>query len=249
MPKADPLSPAREILGEIPAAKLQSWLDWRCGLAMLWKFGTWREAPQPGKSSQLETGHKRDFMEGKKNSLVFIGFVSAALTLAATLAVFKMFPSHVGSQSAPPLPWNEAPIKATYVGSQLTEADKDHATLSLSYDLDNNADFDYRLANGSGVVILSRLQSDGSLNQQEAMRLGYPVFLPARQRARIAIEITEPFAWPTSDDPSYVDQLRDFVKQRLKAAGEFVVFDEEHHQQFTLPCAWEELQDVAQASN
>lgn len=186
-------------------------------------------------------------MEGKKNSLVFIGFLSAALTLAGTLAVFRMFPSHSGSQS--PKPWNEAPIKATYVGSQLTEADKDHATLSLSYDLDNNAELDYRFEKGSGVVILSRMQSGGSLNQQEVMRLGYPAFLPSRQRARISIEITEPFAWPASDDPSYVDKLRDFVKQRLAAVGEFVVFDEEHHQQFTLPCAWEELQDVAQASN
>jgi hypothetical protein len=75
------------------------------------------------------------------------------------------------------------------------------------------------------------------------------VFVPARQSARIAVEVTQPFAWPREDDPAYVSKLRDFVKERLASAEEFVVFDEASRCRVELPSAWEELQDTAQASN
>jgi hypothetical protein len=87
------------------------------------------------------------------------------------------------------------------------------------------------------------------LSQEEPVRLSYPVFVPARQSARIAVEVTQPFAWPREDDPAYVSKLRDFVKERLANAEEFVVFDEASHCRVELPSAWEELQDAAQASN
>lgn len=183
-------------------------------------------------------------MDWKKSAPVIVG--SLGLTLSILAAVFALTPTH--SRREPPKLWTEAAIKATYVGSQLIELDKLHAQLSLSYDLDNNTALDYRFADGAGVIIMSRLLSDGSLNQQEVVRLSYPVFLPARQRARIALEVTKPFEWPAFDDPSYLDKLRDFVKQRLINIGEFVLFDENHHQRFELPSAWEELQDASQAS-
>jgi len=84
--------------------------------------------------------------------------------------------------------WNQEAIKATYVASQLKELDKTHSILTLSYDLENDTDSDYRLNAGPDVVIQSRLKSGGSLSQQEPLRLSYPVFLPARQHARLAIE-------------------------------------------------------------
>lgn len=183
-------------------------------------------------------------MNWKKNAHVIVGLLAVGITLLVLATVFALTPKH--PQSRPPQPWTKAAIKATYVGSQLMEVDKAHAQLSLSYDLDNNTDLDYRFDDGAGVVIMSRLLSDGSLNQQEVVRLSYPVFLPARQRARIAIEVTKPFEWPPFDDPSYLDNLRDFVKQRLVNIGEFVLFDENHRQRFELPSGWEELQDVSQ---
>lgn len=145
--------------------------------------------------------------------------------------------------------WNQEAIKGTYVASQLRELDKTHSSLLLSYDLTNFTDLDYRLAEGPGLAIVSRLKADGSLSQEEPIHLSYPVFLPARQRARIAIEIARPFSWPVRDDPSYDDKLRDFVRQRLAAVGEFVLFDESSLCQIELPGAWRELQDKAQASN
>lgn len=212
---------------------------------MLCNFRNAASFAAPGNRRNLDRRQLK-FHGGETNPLMFIALLSVAVALLVVLKVLKML-FLMGSES--PKPWNKAPIKATYVTSRLTPTDKDHATISLSYDLDNNTDFDYRFASGSNVLILGRLRSDGSLNQQEAMRLGYPVFLPAGQRARISIEITEPFAWPTPDDAWYLDKLRYFVKERLEAVGEFVVFDEERHQQFTLPWAWEELQGATQASN
>lgn len=184
-------------------------------------------------------------MKWTKRALV-ITALSVGLALSIILISVRMASSH--SRSEPPRPWKEAPIKAMYVGSQLVEVDKGRARVSLSYDLDNNAELDYRLADGSGVVIMSRLLSDGSLDQQDVMRLSYPVLLPSRQRVRITIEITKPFEWPSFDDPSYLDKLRDFVKQRLVNVAEFVLFDETDHQHFELPSAWEELQHASQSS-
>ena len=157
--------------------------------------------------------------------------------------LFKGSPSDTSNKS-----WNAEAIKASYIASQLKETDKTRSTFILSYDLENKTDLDYRLDAGPGVVILSRLEADGSLSQQEPVRLSYPVFLPAKQHARLAIEIVQPFAWPTADNPAYIDKLREFVKQRLANVHEFVLFDQTSRTEVKLPGVWQELQDTAQAS-
>lgn len=143
--------------------------------------------------------------------------------------------------------WNKRAVTAKYVGSQLLELDRGRSSLVLSYDLENNTDLDYRLAESPGVVVMRRLKSDESLSQEESMRVKYPVFLPARQTARMLIEITKPFSWPEKDDPEVVGKLKDFVKQRLANAEGFVLFDEASRCQIELPGAWEELQAAAQS--
>jgi hypothetical protein len=144
-------------------------------------------------------------------------------------------------------PWNQRAVTAKYVGSQLIQLDKGHSSLTLSYDLQNNTDLDYRLAEGPGVVVMRRLKSDGSLSQEESVHVKYPVFLPAMQNARMVIEITKPFSWPEKEDPQVVAKLRDFVKQRLSNAEGFVLFDEASRCQVELPGAWEELQAATQS--
>ena len=166
--------------------------------------------------------------------------------LTGVLTVGGRAPHRV--ENGAPKPWNGKAFKANYVGSQLKERDKTFATLTLSYELENRTDVDYHLAEGPGLVIVKKLVSGGGLSQEERVRLSYPAFLPARQGARIAIEITQPFAWPHEDDPAHEDKLRGFVKQRLSNVGEFVLFDEASRCQLELPSAWDELQDSAQAS-
>ena len=148
-----------------------------------------------------------------------------------------------------PPKWNQKTISAGYVRTELKEIDKTRSSVIISYDLENNTDSDYRLTESPGLVILSRLKSDGSFSQEQPIRLSYPVFLPARQHARLAIEITQPFNWPSEDDSTYLDKMRNFVKQRLENVGEFVLFDQTNHWQLELPSGWEQLQDSQQAGD
>ena len=157
--------------------------------------------------------------------------------LKFSLPVLKPAPDEPGKG------WSREGIKATYMATQLREVDKTHSALVLSYDLNNLTDVDFRLAEGSGVVIMRRLNSGGSLSQEEPIRLGYPVFLPAKQRARLAIEISQAFTWPVQNDARYEEKLKEFVKQRLSGVHGFVLFDEASHSQIDLPAAWPELQD------
>jgi hypothetical protein len=181
----------------------------------------------------------------RKRLLIAGGFAVAVLTLVLGLEVGG---TAIKRREGAVKPWNDKVFKVNYVGSQLKERDKAFATLRLSYDVENVTDVDYHLAEGPGLVIVRKLASGGGLSQEEPVRLSYPVFVPARQSARLAVEVTQPFTWPPEDDPAYVSKLREFVKQSLANAEEFVVFDEASHCQLELPSAWEELQDMAQAS-
>jgi len=181
----------------------------------------------------------------KRNFLVIATLSGGLVLLTIFMTGTAAFKSRYAEASKS---WNREAIKATYVTTQLKETDKAHSTLVLSYDLENNTDSDYRFDDGPGVVILGRLKADGSLSQQEPIRLSYPVFLPTKQHARLAIEITERFAWPPQEDPAYIDKLREFVKQRLANIGEFVLFDQANHAQVTLPDEWKELQEAAGTS-
>ena len=179
-----------------------------------------------------------------RKQLLIIATSTAVLLLLAILTLggplFKKPPQEARTG------WNRDGIKASYVAAQLREVDKAHSSLVLSYDLKNLTDLDYRLSDGAGVVIMSRLKGDGSLSQEESIHLSYPVFLPARQRARLAIEISRAFAWPR-EDSHYEEKLKEFVKQRLGSVRGFVLFDEASHSQIDLPAAWPELQGQTQA--
>ena len=145
--------------------------------------------------------------------------------------------------------WNQGTISAGYIGSQLRAIDKTRASLVISYDLENNTDLDYRLTDGPNVVILSRLKSDGSYSQDQPIRLSYSVFLPAKEHARLAIEITQPFNWPSDRDSGGIEKLRNFVRQRLQNVGEFVLFDQANHRQLELPSGWDQLEEMSGESN
>jgi hypothetical protein len=181
-----------------------------------------------------------------KKALVIGVSAGAGLFLVLLLIHGAAFKS---SPVKPPGSWHQNAIRATYVGSQLRQIDKTLAGLFLSYDLDNNTDRDYRLADAPGVVIMSRLKSDHSLSQEELIRLSYPAFLPVNQRVRIAIAISYPFVWPAPGDPALENKLKDFVKQRLAKVEEFVLFDEVSRCQVELPSAWQELERDAGVKN
>lgn len=195
------------------------------------------ELPSPGRRAEVSW----------KDVLWVVGSAGAALLgislVTGNSTLFKRPPR------VEPAAWNQGTINAGYIGSQLREIDKTRASLVISYDLENNTDSDYRLADGPSVVILSRLKSDGSYSQDQPIRLSYPVFLPARQHARLAVEITQPFNWPSDTDSGSIEKLRSFVKQRLQNVGEFVLFDEANHRQLELPSGWDQLEEMSEESD
>ena len=167
------------------------------------------------------------------NKLPLLGFL-VVLALAAVIRYTRS--SGPGSKT-----WNSGAITATYVGTQLRQLDSGNAALYLAYEVQNHTDSDYRLADGSQALVMTRLRADGSLSSQQQVKLSYPTFLPARQRARVALEILSPFSWPGETDAAFQDKLRDFVNQRLADAQSFVLFDQPDRFQIEFPSGWQEL--------
>jgi hypothetical protein len=170
-----------------------------------------------------------------KNKLPLLGFF---LALALTALIFYL---RSGSGGATPKAWNPNAITANYVGAQLRQLDSGNAALYLAYEVTNHTDSDYRLADGPAALVMSRLRADGSLSSQQPVRLSYPTFLPARQRARVALEVPSAFGWPDDNDAAFQDKLRDFVNQKLLDVQAFVLFDQADRFEIEFPGGWQEL--------
>jgi hypothetical protein len=168
-----------------------------------------------------------------------------AFVVVSVLAVWSIKQS-VGRRNAP---WDSGAITATYMGTQLRETSGSDAALFLAYELTNNTDKDYRLSDGPGSVVMSRIKPDGSLSSQETIQLTYATFLPAHQRARIALEIQRPFLWPADNDPLLSNKLSAFVAERLGNVEEFVLFDQADRCEIDFPSAWQRLESASQADN
>jgi hypothetical protein len=169
-----------------------------------------------------------------KRTLPLLSFLAAA----ALTSVIWLYVDPTGKS---PKPWNSSAITASYVGAQLRELDSGNAALYLAYEVQNHTDSDYQLADGPGALVMSRLRADGSLSSQQWVRLSYPTFLPARQRARVALEVPSPFSWPPDGDAAYQDKLRDFVNQKLLDVEAFVLFDQADRFDIEFPSGWQEL--------
>jgi hypothetical protein len=154
-------------------------------------------------------------------------------------------PAQAPAASAAPV-WNASAVQSSFAGVQVKEVDATHAALIFSYDLDNNTDVDYRLAKGPATVVMTRLKSSGSVSSEEPVELDNSVFLPARNRTRIAVEVTRNFNWPTGlpgtqIGPVNQEKFRDLVAQEVANLSGFVVFDQATHFQIELPGGWPEL--------
>jgi len=171
------------------------------------------------------------------NKLPLLAFL---LSLVLTAAI--LYARRSGST---PKPWNSSAITATYVGAQLRELDSGNATVYLAYEVQNHTDSDYQLADGPRALVMSRLRTDGSLSSQEQVRLSYPTFLPAQQRARIALEIPSAFNWPADNDPAFQDRLRDLVNQKLTEVQAFVLFDQADRFEIEFPSGWQDLKTAS----
>ena len=180
-------------------------------------------------------------------TLVIFSLVVACLLVLVVFVLPRTPPNEPVQTPAAVAPvWNSSAIQSSFAGVQVKEVDATHAALIFSYDLDNNTDVDYRLAKGPATVVMTRLKSSGSVSSAEPVELDSSVFLPARNRTRIAVEITRNFNWPTGlpgaqIGPVNQEKFRSLVAQEVANLSGFVVFDQATHFQIELPGGWQEL--------
>jgi hypothetical protein len=172
-----------------------------------------------------------DMDQWKKIAAIAAGsfvFLLLVIVVSARLA-------HAPSPPAPASPWNSDAIESTLSGVRVKEIDPTHAAVMLFYDLDNRTDTDYRLANGPDVVIMSRIPSDGSLVSDQQVSLDAAAFVPARNRTRVAVEMSRPFDWPRQNDAVAESQIRQLVAAQISGVEGFVVFDRAARYEIELP--------------
>jgi hypothetical protein len=182
---------------------------------------------------------------GKKFGIA--GAIIAVALLAATLASGRF--SGLLSPARPKNTWNSEAIYATFAGVQVREIDSSKAALVFFYDLDNKTDADYQLAQGPNLVIMSRLKSNSSLSAEEPFVLASSAFIPARNRTRVAVEVTHPFAWPQDTDNGSPEKFRNFLQSETANISGFVLFDQPSRYQIELPGGWKDVQQVPTAAS
>jgi hypothetical protein len=174
-------------------------------------------------------------------------WTAAAVCLLAAGAITWAY-HRVQSAGDAPNAWNSAAIHGTLSAIRVRELDPTHAAVIFFYDLENRTDNDYRLASGPNVVIMSRLQSSGILSSDEQISLDASAFVPAKNRTRIALEITHAFQWPTQRDAAADRQLRQFVTDAVSGLEGFVLFDQSTRYQIELATSTPEIQTQSNAS-
>src|ERR1700729_2968608 len=188
-------------------------------------------------------------------TLVIFSLVVACLLVLVVFVLPRTPPNEPVQTPAAVAPvWNSSAIQSSFAGVQVKEVDATHAALIFSYDLDNNTDTDYRLAKGPATVVMTRLKSSGSVSSEEPVELSTSIFLPARNRTHISLEVARNFNWPTGLPEAQIgpvnqDKFRALVSQEVANLSGFVLFDQATHFQIELPSGWQELQSrVAGAS-
>jgi hypothetical protein len=171
--------------------------------------------------------------------VVLIAFLGAAALLF--LALSK--PSKPPTAPKQPEGWNSTAIRSSFEGIQVKEVDPTHAALIFSYDLENTTDADYHLSNGPRVLIMGQLKSNTSLKPEDSMQIENPIFLPARNRIRIALQM-----FPGQVGPVTQEKFRSFVAGKTADLQGFVLFDEAARYQIELPGGWQELQPSTAAA-
>ena len=175
--------------------------------------------------------------------ITLIAVASCGLLLLVILLSAKF--SRPASSPASANPWNSSAIESTLSGVRVREIDPTHAAVLLFYDLDNKTDTDYHLANGPDVVIMSRIEPGGSLVSDQQVTLDAAVFVPARNRTRVAVEMSRAFDWPKQNDAVVESQFRQLVAAQMAGVEGFVVFDRAARYQIELPAESPQLQQAS----
>jgi len=175
----------------------------------------------------------------KKWLCIGAGFGAGAVLMVALLL------GGITWYSSRPKPWNKTAIKATYDAVNLEDDDRH---LEFYYVLENATESDYTLQESSTAPITGRLKKEKSLTPPMGMeiQITYPVFIPAKQRARYRISLPSykyPGGWlkdnPTEEErDGYEKEISAYVGQKLGNLDGFVLFDETNRYEIDFPKGW-----------
>jgi hypothetical protein len=175
---------------------------------------------------------------------VVIGIAACAFLLLVALLVGHYYgPASDTNQSQ--TAWNSQTIRGSLAGVQVHEVDPAHAAVLFLYDVDNRSDSDYRLSNSSTVVIMNRLQGNGSLTANDQASLQGDTFVPAGNRSRVTLQVVHPFNWPSQQNAAAQRNFRDLVSGQINGLEAFVVFDQTERYQIELPAQISALEPSA----
>jgi hypothetical protein len=167
------------------------------------------------------------------------GFALAVLIVLAIFAWYR-------SRPEPPQSWNTSAIVANDPPS--FTASKDGNRIEFRYVLENTTDADYEIHADYTFKVTIR-GTKGTLTQplkSEQASLTLPVFVPARQRAAAKISIALaniPTRKTDESEEAYHERLRVYLQDYLKNFANFVVFDDLHHYEISLP-RWKSAKDT-----
>lgn len=182
-------------------------------------------------------------MNAKK--IIWVGTGACIFLLLLALIVGRY--SRPAVTTAAASPWNTHAIEGALAGVRVAEVDPSHAAVIFLYDLDNHTSSDYRLDKGPSLVIMSRLKTSDSLSSDVPADIESGAFLPAGNRARVAIAVQQPFTWPSQKDAAAERSFRDLVDNQVAGLRGFVLFDQTARYQIELPAQLPEMQQSSAA--
>lgn len=182
-------------------------------------------------------------MTPSSKKLGVAGLIACVLLLLLIVIAGRVTPNN--SPAKQTASWNSQAIEGTPAGIRVQEIDPKHAAVVFLYDLENKTDSDYHLAKGPNIVIMSRLKPGGTLSSDEQITLDSAAFVPARNRTRIAFEVSHPFNWPADRGASAERDFNQLVADDVADVAGFVLFDQANRYEIDFPAAWPEPQSSA----
>lgn len=126
-----------------------------------------------------------------------------------------------------------------------TKGDKN--LFEVLYTLQNNTDFDYRIASEYGIEISAKLQQQKEFSPfaDKELTIDFPIFVPARGRVRLPIvlkaayPVREKYAPAPEEDKQYRADVAAFLTSHAGNLGGFVLFDTISRYEIDFPSGWE----------
>lgn len=181
------------------------------------------------------------------------GFATAAMLIVGVWTWYA-------SQPKKPTPWDQQAITATFDYPDITVGTEPEKTGRLAdlgfvpdifvlyYTLENHTDFDYELPSPHQLEITARLKRQNSLSGSDSLIRpdSERIFIPAKQRRRLGIQVSYPVTLSPGADPKTPEErqkrsrlIAEHLTGQFTNLDGFVMFDKVARYQINLLNGWE----------